>query len=389
MIQASRFLDVCKTENFRLFSGTPCSYLKPLINAVINDPDFEYLDATNEGDAVALVGGAHVAGKKGIVMFQNSGFGNAVNALTSLVFPFRFPFMMIVAHRGQPGGPPDEPQHELMGQITEELLDTLRIKWEYFPSDPGRIGAVFRRANRHMSETSLPYALVIRKGDVGSEELKSRRDIKAIGTRTFQFEENLRLDYRDRCSRIEALQVILKAKLPRDVMIATTGKTGRELYTLDDAENHLYMVGSMGSTSSFSLGLALNIPDRRVFCIDGDASILMRMGNLASIGAYSPQNLVHIVLDNEVNDSTGGQSTPTKGISLALVAKACGYSTVYSSDQLVELESQLTDLPRTQFPVFIHFRIKKGSPKDLGRPKIKPFEVKRRLMNHLQGESLG
>ncbi|MBT4088393.1 MAG: phosphonopyruvate decarboxylase, partial [Deltaproteobacteria bacterium] len=126
MIKSDDFLDLCKHHQFDLFSGTPCSYLKPLINAVIDDPEIQYLSATNEGDAVAMVCGAYLNQRKGVVMFQNSGFGNAVNPLTSLSFPFRFPFIMIVTHRGQPGGPADEPQHELMGKVTEDLLDTLK-----------------------------------------------------------------------------------------------------------------------------------------------------------------------------------------------------------------------------------------------------------------------
>ncbi|HEO66283.1 MAG TPA: phosphonopyruvate decarboxylase [Spirochaetes bacterium] len=383
MINAKDFLTACKTHQFDFFSGTPCSYLKPFINAVIDDPEVKYYDATNEGDAVAMVSGAYVSGRKGLVMFQNSGFGNAVNALTSLSHTFRVPFILIITHRGQPDGSPDEPQHELMGQITEELLNTLRIRWEYFPQNTEEIAPLFSRIREYMSEFSLPYALVMREGSIEPQELKSKRKDDPIGHRDYRFEDNFSLPYNERSSRTEALKVITDHLKLEDIVIATTGKTGRELYTLKDASNHLYMVGSMGSASSFALGLALNRPDKRILMLDGDGAFLMRMGNAASVGAFKPKNYLHLVLDNEAHDSTGGQPTVSNGVSLGLIGKACGYRQVYSSDQLTELDRLLASQKANEGPTLIHFKIKKGSPKDLGRPKIKPYEVKDRLMKHL------
>lgn len=388
MIKASQFLEACKTNQFEFFSGTPCSYLKPLINAVIDDATINFYDATNEGDAVAMVSGAYVAGKKGVVMFQNSGFGNAVNALTSLSYPFKIPCLLIITHRGQPGGPPDEPQHELMGEINEELLNTLKIKWEHFPEEEDKIDAVFKRINQYIEEHQLPYALLMRDGAVASQELQSQGEQTPIGRRHFSFSENLTKPYFQRVTRTEALATVLKNKRSDDILIATTGKTGRELYTLDDAQEHLYMVGSMGSTSAFSLGVALNCPKKRVITIDGDGALLMRMGNLASVGAFQPNNFLHLLLDNEAHDSTGGQQTVSAKVSFALVAQACGYPQVYSTDSLEELESLLASNAILEGPTFIHMRIKKGSPKDLGRPKIKPYQVKERLMSYLDGGQL-
>ncbi len=386
MIQADDFLNLCKKHRLDFFSGTPCSYLKPLINAVIDDPEIDFLDATNEGDAVALVCGAHLAKRKGVVMFQNSGFGNAVNAITSLSYPFRFPFIIVVTHRGQPGGPSDEPQHELMGMVTEDILTTLRIRWEHFPDDTARLEQAFSRAVDYMDHANLPYAFVLRKGTINPQELKAEKSDASIGLRELSFKENLEKKYSERPSRTQALQVILDHKKKNDILVATTGKTGRELYTLDDAPEHLYMVGSMGSASSFALGAALSLPRHRWVTIDGDAAALMRMGNIASIGSFHPENYLHIVLDNEINDSTGGQNTISPFVSFGAIAQACGYQKVYSTDDLKELALILAGPATNDGPVFIHFRIRKGSPKDLGRPKIKPFEVKERLMNHLHGD---
>jgi phosphonopyruvate decarboxylase len=383
MMTADAFLSQCRQNGFQLFSGTPCSYLKPLINAVIDDEAITYLTATNEGDAVAMICGAGLSGRRGVVMFQNSGLGNAVNPLTSLAYTFRFPFLLIVTHRGQPGGPPDEPQHDLMGRITEAMLDTMAIRWERFPDDENALPPVFARAAAYMNETGQPYALVLRKGMIAPRDLTTPKAEKAIGRREVQFYESLSLAYSERATRTEALEVILRRKRPEDVIIATTGKTGRELYTLEDSAAHLYMVGSMGCASSFALGAALTFPNHRWLTVDGDAATLMRMGNLATIGHYRPDNYLHLVLDNEINDSTGGQASVSAGVSLGAIAMACGYRQAYSTDGLHTLDTILAGAAAQKGPTLIHFRIRRGSPADLGRPKIKPFEVKDRLMAHL------
>jgi len=383
MIKTQDFLDLCIKKGFDLFSGTPCSYLKPLINAVIDHPDIDYLEATNEGDALAMVCGASLAKRKGVVMFQNSGLGNAVNPLTSLSYPFRFPFILIVTHRGQPGGPADEPQHELMGKITEEMLTVLNIPWEVFPDQPDGLNPALERAVKHMSEAGLPYAFIMRKGTIEPQELKAQKPEGAIGTRSVNFNETLGKRYSERSTRTDALEAILKCRKPNDIIVATTGKSGREIYSLDDAPSHIYLVGSMGCVSSFALGAALNSPNHRWIVVDGDAAALMRLGNFATIGLYRPDNLLHIILDNEVNDSTGGQTTASPNVSFAGVAVSSNYANAYSTDDIVEFNSILAATGKGDGPTLVHYRIKKGSPKDLGRPKIKPFEVKERLIKHL------
>lgn len=384
MISAQDFLAACHGRGLRFFSGTPCSYLKPFINAVINDPALTFRDATNEGDAVALAAGAHVAtGAPGVVMFQNSGLGNAVNALTSLNFPFRIPALVIVTHRAQPGGPPDEPQHELMGEITTALLDTLRIPWAPFPAATADIAGALDRAFAHFRAHSLPYALVMPHGAVADNPLRAPRHRAPLGPREFLFRETLTRSYDERATRAAALTALLAAKGPDDIVVATTGYTGRELSTLGDAAGHLYMVGSMGSASAFALGLALHQPARRVWIVDGDGAALMRLGNFASIGAFAPRNLFHLVLDNEAHDSTGGQSTVSRGVSFGAIAQACGYAHAAGSDALEELAALLAAHTTERGPTLVHFRIKTGAMENLGRPKIKPAEVKTRLMRHL------
>lgn len=384
MIPAPVFFDACHAHGIRFITGTPCSYLKPLINAAIGDPRFLFRDATNEGDAVALAAGAALAGVCGLVMFQNSGLGNAVNALTSLCDPFRVPVLLVVTHRGEPGGPPDEPQHELMGRITTALLDTLGVAWARFPAEPRAVATVVAAALAHMTATGRPFALVMSKDAVAPYALALVPQAGAPGTREFRFSETLLRTTPERATRTEALQIIRAARPPSGVLIATTGYTSRELYALGDDPWNLYLVGSMGSASAVGLGLALASPAHSVSVIDGDGAALMRLGNFATLGAYAPPTLTHILLDNEANDSTGGQSTVSRGVSFAAIAKACGYKYCVSTDNSVHFAEALSEKVASG-PRFIHFKIKAGAPEHLPRPCIVPHNVFYRLNEWLHG----
>lgn len=383
MLPASTFLDLCHARGVRFITGTPCSYLKPLINAAIDDARFLFRDAVNEGDAVAIAAGAALTGERPLVMFQNSGLGNAVNALTSLCYPFRVPVLIVVTHRAEPGGEPDEPQHEQMGRITTALLDTIEIPWVRFPTDPALAAAALDTALAAMKVDGRPYALVMSKDAVAPHALRTKPADIAPGARELNFREELGRRPSARSTRTEALQAVRAARRADEVIIATTGYTGRELYALGDDPWNLYMVGSMGSAGAFGLGLALRAPGRPVTIVEGDGALLMRMGNLATLGAYAPPALLHLVLDNEAHDSTGGQATVSRGVAFAAVAQACGYARVVSTDDPGLLAAVLA-APRTHGPTFIHFRIRTGAPDSLPRPKVTPAEVFRRLQGWLR-----
>jgi phosphonopyruvate decarboxylase len=382
MITAPEFLDRCHERGFRFISGTPCSYLKPLINAAIDDDRFQFCPAVNEGDAVAMAAGAALAGVRPLVMFQNSGLGNAVNVLTSLCHPFRVPVLLIVTHRGEPGGEPDEPQHEQMGRITTALLDTIEVPWARFPGESSSAAAMLDRALASMDATGLPFALVMSQGAVAPLALQPRPPAAPPGVRTVAFSESLHRSVGERPSRTVALQLVRAARQADEVLVATTGYTGRELYALGDDPWNLYLVGSMGSASAFGLGLALQAPARRVTVIEGDGAVLMRMGNLATLGAFAPPTLVHVVLDNEAHDSTGGQATVSRGVAFAAVAQACGYRRVVSTDDPAVLAAVLA-APRREGPALLHLRIRTGAPERLPRPQLPPAAVFRRLQQWL------
>ncbi|MCB1904801.1 MAG: phosphonopyruvate decarboxylase [Gammaproteobacteria bacterium] len=378
MIQAECFVEAVKKFGFGLWTGVPCSYLKPFINYVIDDPGQRYVAAANEGDAVAIAAGAQVGGVPAIAMFQNSGLGNAVNPLTSLTYTFRIPILLIVTLRGEPGGAPDEPQHKLMGEITERLLELMQIRWEYFPTEADQVQHALARAVSHMESTRTPFAFVMRKGSVASHKLQSRPQQRPLDGQAAAkppgAAEATRSDY---------LQVIQSAVSSRDLIVATTGYTGRELYACGDRENQFYMIGSMGCASSFGLGLALSQPHRRVYVLDGDGALLMRMGALATIGYQRPENLLHILLDNHCHESTGGQATVTHSLDLCAVATACGYPSTHRVGQAEALHALL----REPFDglSFIHAEMRTGVPEDLPRPSVTPEQVARRLTAFISG----
>jgi len=381
MIRASEALERFHEAGLDLFSGVPCSYLTPLIDAVIDSTRLRYVGAANEGDAVAVAAGARLAGRGSVVLFQNSGLGNAVNPLTSLTHTFRIPVLVLTTWRGRPDGAPDEPQHEVMGAVTPAMLELMRIPWEPFPADAVELGHALERAARHMQDERRPYALIVSKGTVAPEPRRARAAPPRPAEPTERFEDGAwggrPLD------PDAALAAVQGAARPDDVLVATTGFTGRALYAQGDRPNQFYMVGSMGCASSFGLGLALARPERRIVVLDGDGAMLMRMGAVATIGHERPGNLVHVCLDNGVHDSTGAQDTVSPSVDLAGVAAACGYPSVGRVATGEGLARALRE-PRGA-PTFVHVRTSPRASRELPRPTVTPPEVAERLRAWLAG----
>src|SRR5579872_1709243 len=343
MIEAAQFVEAAREYGFEWYAGVPCSHLTPFINYVLQDRSLHYLSMTNEGDAVALIAGIALGARaeghgRGVAMMQNSGLGNAVSPLTSLTWTFHLPQLLIVTWRGQPGSH-DEPQHALMGPITPTLLETMQIPWELFPSERDEIDPALRRAASHMEETGRPYALLMQKGSVAACELKpGSQQLQARGAKAQPIVRLRGLATESRASRNDALrEVIARTPSSRCAVLATTGYCGRELYAIEDRPNQLYMVGSMGCVLPLALGLALARPDLRVLAVDGDGAALMRMGAFATAGAYGPPNFSHLLLDNGVHDSTGGQATVSTHVSFAGIAASCGYASALQTDDLGEI----------------------------------------------------
>lgn len=381
MLQASDFISACILRGYTFFTGVPCSFLKPLINHVIQSHDLDYVAATSEGEAVGIAAGAYLAGRNAVVMCQNSGLGNTINPLTSLNFPFRIPILLIVTLRGEPGLR-DEPQHELMGQITGELLDTLRIPWAFFPDEPEKVAIVLDQAQSGMAGTGLPFALIMKKGSIAKMDLVTggtTEPDKPQVSPEGQF--HCKLD--ERMHRMEAVRIVREAISNEDAVIATTGKIGRELFTLGDTDNQLYVVGSMGCAAGIGFGVQHVRPKQRVIVLDGDGAALMKMGTIATIGSYKPGRFLHIILDNETYESTGGQHSVSLGVDFCKVASACSYRQCYRADRESDLISAVKSARDLPGPSLIHVKVSSESASDLGRPILKPYQVRDRFMKFL------
>ena len=380
MIEAKDFIEAARKLGFVRYTGVPCSFLTPFINYVINDNSLEYISSSNEGDALATTSGSVIGGQRSIVMMQNSGLGNAISPITSLSHVFKIPFLIIVTHRGQPGVK-DEPQHELMGKITKDLFDIMEIPSETFPNVKKAIIPALERAEEYMSKEQRPYAFIMSKGTVAPQELDNQL-LNNIAKRKNEIHSlfSKKVTSLDRNTVLR--RIIKNSPKDKTILIATAGYTGRELFSIEDRDNHIYMVGSMGCASSFGLGLALARPDLKTIVIDGDGAGLMRMGNFSTIGTYAGNNLIHILLDNEVHDSTGAQSTVSKNIDFSMIAKACGYSTIFSGNK-IELIDELFLTEKNEGPIFGHLKICSGTIENLPRPNIRPDQILRRMMRHI------
>lgn len=366
MINTQQFGEALKNSGYDFYSGVPCSFLKDLINYAINS--CEYVMAANEGDAVATCAGAQIAGRKTVVLMQNSGLGNAVSPLTSLNQIFKIPVLGFVSLRGEPGVS-DEPQHDLMGVITSGMLDTMKIKNEVLSNDPAEALKQLNEADKIIN-SGESFFFTVQKGTFSSVALNSDKKSPE------------RNDLQKRGTMIEA---VCSASEPDSLFIATTGFTGRELHERCDSDNNFYMVGSLGCASSFALGIALSRPDKKIVVLDGDGAILMRMGALAVNAAYKPANMLHILFDNNAHESTGGQFTVSDSVDYPALARACGYSNIALASDSMSLSAAVVSAQIKGGLTFIHVPIAQGAPDTLGRPKVKPQEVAKRFSSLIGG----
>tara|TARA_A100001015_G_scaffold315320_1_gene426877 strand:- start:1399 stop:2541 length:1143 start_codon:yes stop_codon:yes gene_type:complete len=375
VISAADFLDPVREAGYDFFTGVPCSFLTPLINQVITDKRYRYVGASSEGEAVAIASGAWLAGRETVFMCQNSGLGNAVNALTSLNYPFRIPTLAIITWRGGPGLR-DEPQHELMGRITPHLLDVIEVPHCSFPKQMAEVTDKLLEAMNTLKQSRRPFAFIMEKGDVIENKVDPATVASPV-TGTVEHHQTSKTS-----SRFAALERLL-ASVPEDAgIISATGKCSRELFTIADRPQHLYQVGSMGCAVAMGLGAALNT-NKPIVVIDGDGGALMKLGAFATVGACGPKNLIHVVLDNETYDSTGGQPTTSGGVDFAVIATAAGYSNGYRCDSLDGFESVMRSAFCRPGPHLIHLKIKPGSRSNLGRPTIGPDIVATRFKDFL------
>lgn len=264
------------------------------------------------------------------------------------------------------------------------LLDTLEIPWLPFPASEAEIAHTMAQVEVSMEQRKRPFALVMQKGSVAPYALSRRPEPESIKT---DLQQDLSAKQNERLTRTAAIELILSALAGDEAIIATTGKTGRELFTISDRPNHLYVVGGMGTASAIGFGVAHALPKQRVVVIDGDGAALMKLGALATIGFYQPSNLLHIVLDNQAHDSTGGQQTASGIVRFAAIAAAANYRSAFAMDRPEDIREAVRLLRYRPGPSLLHLKIQPGSPVKLGRPTVAPHAVKERFSQFLSSRT--
>lgn len=365
-------MDVCIFENLlkniigkKLFyTGVPDSKIKALCDYLYQKYGIgmQHIVAANEGNAVALAAGHYLATKEiPIVYMQNSGLGNIVNPVESLLRIYQIPCVFVVGWRGEPDLQ-DEPQHLYQGEDTLQQLELLNIPYTVISADTEYSFLCNHDVAiaKHINNGGM-YAFIIRQE--GLQYLK-------------------KVEYKNSylLSREQVLRKILLS-IDKSIVVSTTGKTSREIFELREGLNQLHnmdflTVGSMGHASSIAVGLALETPQKRIWCIDGDGAVFMHMGALALIGGIKPKNMVHVVINNMSHESVGGMPTVGGDIILRDIAKVCGYEFVYRVQTLAQLDNVLKDIMQIQGLVFIEIMTAIGSRKNLGRPTKTPLENK-------------
>lgn len=365
MIGADLFVDEIEKLGIDFFTGVPDSQLKPFTNEIISRYGVgrKNVIAANEGNAVGLASGYYIAtDKPGCVYLQNSGLGNIFNPVTSLTNEevYGIPVLYVVGWRGEPDVH-DEPQHVFQGKITLQTLKLLNIKAFDIHKDitVEKMSEIFNEiSQRFLNRESS--ALVIRKG-----ALENKTKVQFSNHNTLV--------------RESAIKKIIECIPKESLITSTTGKISRELYENRELngerhEKDFLTVGSMGHASSIALGQALSQKNKKIVCIDGDGAVIMHMGAMATIGAYEPVNLLHIVLDNSAHETVGGIPTISNKMDFVSIAKAVGYKEAYEVDNLNDLESVLKESVKKEKLIFIRVLVTIGSRENLGRPKEKPID---------------
>lgn len=372
-MEITTFINHLSAHDLTFFTGVPDSQLKALCDYLNKEQPQNNITAANEGNALAIASGYHMAtGNTACVYLQNSGLGNIINPLASLTNDkvYALPVLLIIGWRGEPGIH-DEPQHIFQGEVTLPLLDIMSIPY-FILSKTTTDGELeqFLRESTVLFEKGKQCALVVKKGALTFPET------------VYQNSHKLK--------REDAIEILVQYA-ENDVLVSTTGKTSRELFEIRERnqQSHSYdflTVGSMGHSSSIALGIALNKPEKTVWCIDGDGAVLMHMGSMAVIGSKKPENLIHVVVNNGSHESVGGMPTVADTMNLPAIAEACSYPSVFSVSTKNELESVLESLSEQPKPVFIEIKSAIGSRPDLGRPTTTPVENKTALMTYLLEE---
>ena len=356
MLNQEKVFKTLADNGVTYFTGVPDSYLNGFCNYALAHCGERNVIAANEGNAVGIASGHYFASKEiPLVYMQNSGEGNAVNPLASLVDKavYAVPMLLLIGWRGQGGSEPNHPQHKLQGEITPGLLELMHIPYTVLTDSDEEFEITVEKAVKYCNETRQPYGLIAPKGVMADPDKPNNVDA------TYPM------------SREEAIEVILDHMPADTIYSATTGRATRELFFLREKRNetkaHDFLnVGSMGHASSVALGVALEKPERYVVALDGDSAAMMHMGAMTMVSKVSAPRFLHVVLNNGAHESVGGQPSAGHLVDFTQIAEACGYATVghpvTTETELINAIGQLKDCGKASF---IDCRIHKGLSRKL------------------------
>lgn len=373
-MQVSQFVRELGKHGISSFYGVPDSLLKNFCAYISDSVNSQnHVIAANEGNAIGLACGHYLAtGRPALVYMQNSGQGNCINPLLSLMDEevYSIPVLLLIGWRGEPGVK-DEPQHVKQGKLTLPLLETMGIEYEILSPSAEQASRQIKHASHYMNTRRAAFALVVRKGTF--DAYSSQTPPIHMGA----------------MSREEAVCLVANALDSSDVVVSTTGQLSRELYEYRTATTGFHhsdflTVGGMGHASSIAMGIALNKPERRIICLDGDGALLMHMGATAIIGNNNVTNMRHVIFNNSAHDSVGGQRTVAGKLDLQKIAHSCGYKVFYRASSSEELNHILPIFLSSEGPAMLEIPVKCGSRDNLGRPKERPTENKHTFMTFLE-----
>ena len=371
MINVSELVNYFSSLSIDFFTGVPDSQLSSFCDYI--EENCNNIIAANEGNAVAIATGYNLSTNNfPVVYLQNSGLGNIVNPVTSLTHEkvYSIPMIYVIGWRGQPGVH-DEPQHRKQGEITLDLLSLLDIEYIVINKESSfdDLKDKFESDFLNRLKNGNSVAIVVSKG--AFEEYKIKKSNNNSLTREL------------------AIQTVVDYLNDEDMIISTTGKSSRELFEYRESKNQghgndFLTVGSMGHSSSIALGVALNKPDKKIFCFDGDGAVLMHMGSLTLIGSKNPNNFYHVMFNNSAHESVGGLPTIMDDIHIKDIVLSCGYKEVFNASNIDELNEVLPKFIQSEGPVFLNIDVNIESRKDLGRPTTTPIENKEDFMKKLK-----
>lgn len=361
MINQNNFIITLNSLGINFFTGVPDSYLNGFCCCLDQMVDKKNnIIAANEGNAVAIASGYYLStGNIPLVYLQNSGMGNILNPVVSLSDKnvYNIPMILLIGWRGEPNTN-DHPQHKVQGEITTKILDMLEIPYIIPQEDDKKFEEQLREIVKKAKEELKTVAIIAKKGVFAKTE------------------KDAVIDNLYELSRFDAMKTVVENMPSNTIYVASTGRASRELYYLrelrgESHKNDFLNVGSMGHASSVAFGIALQKVNRNVVCFDGDAAAIMHMGSLTMVSKYNLPNFIHVVLNNGVHESVGGQKSAGFDINFSDIAKSCGYSVV---DEIIDtkckLENAINTLKTTGKPSFIDVRIHKGLKE--GAPPLNP-----------------